>query len=305
MFRLIIVAFAMGLVSCSVPKVMNQSGRVTPKGNITGGISYMGNVSQEPVKRVSGLVGNFINDFQPTDSVNFNQVMEDANAALVAYTLDPIIAGPQFYVKIGVYDRLEVGYLRTEVTNAFSFQFQFLGFEKEYQEQSKKRWFGSVGMQYSQSKFSLPDRFGELQRTFGYRFGRNDFLFPLNFSYSLGPNEQYGAIGFGAVLGLHRLNYSFIPDKVFDENGVQLQPLQYKNRYHSLGFFLNAKLGFKYVYVIPSLAVYYQNYGEYPMLNRNMVNFQGFSFVPAITLQLNTAHAFGWNLKALFESMGE
>jgi hypothetical protein len=282
------------LVSCSVPKVMNQSGRVTPVGNISGGVTYAANVSQVATVHLDGALRKYITEYPTADTVDFNKMLLDANKALVAYSLDPIAAGPQFYFNIGIFDRLEIGYLRTEASNALSSRLQFLGYENKRIPESKVRWFGSVGVQYSWNKYSLPDYFGQLQETFGYRYGRRDFLIPLNFSYSFGPNEKYGALGIGAVLGMHHVYYSFIPENVINDQGELLKPVDYKENYQSLGFFLNLKLGYKYAYIIPSLAVYHQNYGAYPMLDRSMVGYKGFTFVPAITLQLNTIHDFSW-----------
>lgn len=284
-----IIVLAMLLcASCSVPKVMNQSGRVTPKGNVTGGLTYMANVSQETSTELTDGIKTFIQEYQTQDSTNYDQLLLDANAALVAYSIDPVAFGPQFYLKVGVYDRLELGYTRTKGTNMFSLQGQFLGYEKERDEESKKRWFGSIGMQYSWNKYNLPKFFGKVQSVLGYKYGRRDLLIPLNFSYSFGPNEKYGALGFGAVLGIHHIYYSFLPEKVFDKNGIPLQAVNYKNNFNSIGFFVNVKAGYKYAYIIPSLAVYYQRYGTYPLANQSTVVLDGFTFVPAISIQFNS-----------------
>lgn len=276
------------LASCSTPKVMNQSGRVTPKGTVTGGLTYMANVSQESSVLMSDVLKNQIENFTSGDTVKYNQFLLDANAALVAYALDPIAFGPQFYVRVGVWDRLELGYTRAKGANMFSMQGQFLGFEKEVSEDSKKRWFGSAGLQYSWNSYNLPKFFGKVQDRFGFEYKRRDFLLPLTFSYSLGPNETYGAIGFGAVLGFHRIDYSFLPDRIINDKGDVLQATHHTNKFSSIGFFVNVKAGYKYVYIISSIAVYYQQYGTYPLLNRSSVFLEGFTFVPGISLQLNT-----------------
>jgi hypothetical protein len=287
--RICFLALVFGtLASCSVPKVMNQSGRVTPKGTVVGGVTYMANVSQESTTLMGDALKGYIKDYSAGDSADYDQILKDANAAIVAYTLDPVTFGPQFYLRVGVWDRLEVGYTRAKKTNMFSVQGQFLGFEKERLEDSKQRWFGSAGMQFSWNKYNLPSFFGKVQDRFGFEYKRRDFLIPVTFSYSLGPNEDYGALGFGAVIGFHRVEYSFLPKKIFNDNGMPLQPVNYINKFSSIGFFANLKLGYKNIYIIPSIAVYYQHYGSYPLLDRSTVFLEGFTFVPGISLQLNT-----------------
>jgi len=267
---------------------MNQSGRVTPKGQVTGGLTYMGNVSQQTTVFVTDAIKNYSEAFSPGDTANYSPNLENANAAIMAYTLDPIAFGPQFYLRVGVWDRMELGYTRGKKANMISLHGQFLGFEKDPNEDSKKRWFGSAGLQYSWNKFALPSYFGRVQSRLGYSFARNDFLIPVTFSYSFGPNEKHGALGFGTVIGFHSIDYSFKPEKVFTGNGVELKPVAYQNRFGSIGFFMNMKLGYKFIYLIPSISVYYQNYGSYPLANGNSVELKGFTFVPGISLQLTS-----------------
>ena len=50
------------------------------------------------------------------------------------------------------------------------------------------------------------------------------------------------------------------------------------------GFFLNMKLGYKYVYILPALAVYYQNYGTFTLLGGGSESFSGYTFAPSIGL---------------------
>lgn len=284
---------ALALTNCSVPKVMNQSGRVTQKGQITVGGSYMANVSQESAVYMTDAIKRFSEGYNGGDTAVFSESLADANAALVAFTIDPLAFGPQFYLRVGVWDRLELGYTRSRSTNMFSLHGQFLGYEKERQENSDIRWSGSAGLQYSWRSFSLPDYFGNIQSRLGYGFSRRDFLIPATFSYSFGPNEEFGALGFGAVLGIHAIDYDFKPEKVFNGNGVELRPISHQNRFNSIGFFVNMKLGYKFIYLIPSMSVYYQNYGTYPLANGNNVTLKGYTFVPGISLQLSS---FGdWN----------
>lgn len=275
--------------ACSVPKVINESGRVTPKGHATGGVTYMSQISTITVTQLGQVARQALDTYQAEDTSYFDNFLKETNEAMVSYALDPISFGPQFYLRVGVADRFEVGYLRAKKANMFQAQYQFMGFRKDNPEAQKEvRWFGSVGLRYSWNKYSLPDYFSNVQQVLKYSYGRRDFFIPIIFSRSFGPNEKLGSVSFGMTYGHHSLNYSFIPSQIFSSNGVKLQGVDYKNRFSSLGLFANVKLGYKFIYLIPSISMYYQKYGTYPLLDKSTITLEGWTFVPGISLQLNT-----------------
>jgi len=290
-----LIALVLALSACSVPKVMNQSGRVTERGNATVGVSYMGNISQQTSTFLTDAIKGYAEGVSQGDTAVVNALLLGANAGLIAYSLDPIAFGPQIYLRFGIYDRLELGYTRSKGANMFSLHGQFLGFEKERNEKSTKRLFGSAGLQYSWNKFNLPSYFGNLQDKLGYGYSRKDLLVPITFSYSLGPNEAYGALGAGVVFGFHSIDYSFAPEKIVTKDGASLKAINHHKAFSSIGFFFNAKLGYKCIYLVPSIAIYYQDYGSYPLVNGSSVPMDGFTFVPALSLQINTLSAWWKN----------
>lgn len=275
-------------LSCSVPRVMNQSGKVAQKGTVNAGVSYMGNVSQTSAIHLTDAVYQFAKDVKDEDSLKWNTGLENTNKAVMAYSLDPLAHGFQFYLKAGIVNRLELGFQKAGKANMFETQFQFLGPVKQQEPKKAKLWYGSIGAKYAWSSFSLPKAFGKVQSRLGYDMKRKDLMVPVTFSYSFGPEETYGSVSAGAVLGWHYLSYGFFPDKVYDGNGIPLQAESHKNTYRSVGFFFNLKAGYKYVYIIPSLSIYYQDFGTYPMLNNAQVSLRGWSFVPAISFQIQT-----------------
>ncbi|MDX5321963.1 MAG: hypothetical protein LPK45_12535, partial [Bacteroidota bacterium] len=275
--------------SCSVPKVINESGRVTPRGQVTGGASYMMNISTASSLQIGETLWNGIENYQAADTIQYDALLKDINSSLIAYALDPAFAqGAQFYFRVGVVNRLELGYLRASKTNMFHANYQFLGFDKDPEVLAKKRWFGAVGLRYSSQSFNLPKKFAQVQAIFDYRYSRKDWIMPVVFSYSFGPEEQYGSVSFGAIFGRHYMNYSVLPENIFNDQGFQLRGVEKKNAYNSVGLFVNVKAGYRFIYIIPSLSVYYQNYGEYPMLDKSTVTYKGLTLVPGISLQLNT-----------------
>ena len=56
--------------------------------------------------------------------------------------------------------------------------------------------------------------------------------------------------------------------------------------FSSFGGFVNLKLGYRYLYVIPAVSVFYQNYGDYALLNGASTSLSGVTFVRSIGLQL-------------------
>ena len=58
-----------------------------------------------------------------------------------------------------------------------------------------------------------------------------------------------------------------------------------RNSFGALGAFVNMKLGYRYAYVLPALAIYYQNFGTYKLLNNKETKLKGLTVLPTIGLQ--------------------
>ena len=59
-----------------------------------------------------------------------------------------------------------------------------------------------------------------------------------------------------------------------------------KRDFSSFGGFVNLKLGYRYFYVIPAVSLFYQNYGDYALLNGQSTSLSGFTVVPSLGFQL-------------------
>ncbi len=271
---------------------MNQSARVTPKGGFSVGATYMVSIPQQTLTTLTDQVEYWSDNYSSSDSITMNDAFNQVNRALLSYSIDPVANGPQFYLRYGLLPRTEISYLRSGKSNQIQVQYQFIGPEAG-KDAPEERWYASAGLQYSSTGFRLPKFFGFVQSHLNYSFKRRDLLLPLTASYSFGPDERYGSVSFGLVYGHHFVRYSMIPNQVFDENGLPAEAVSYRTDYNSWAFFTNVKFGYKYLYIIPSLSVYSQDYGSYRLLTGS-AEFRGVTVVPAVSVELNL---YGWKKK--------
>lgn len=272
--------------SCAAPKVINQSGKVAAKGNVIAGASYTANVPTKTIALMGNIVKQNITDLANRDSITLNGNLENVNKAAIAQAIDPLASGYDFYLRVGVAKRVELGYKLAGKTNTFNVQYQFLGPLGNVGAKEKQRLYGSVGLQYSWQSYRLPSFFGEIQNRLGYKFGRNDILLPIIFSYSFGNEEEYGALAFGLAASYSNISYTTQPERIFDTNGKSVFAENHKESFTSFGGFINVKAGYRYVYLVPALSFFYQNYGSYKLLNGSEFVFKGFTFVPSVSLQI-------------------
>ncbi|RZL07017.1 MAG: hypothetical protein EOO62_17795 [Hymenobacter sp.] len=115
----------------------------------------------------------------------------------------------------------------------------------------------------------------------------SDFLIPLTVSHSFGPEETVGAFSYGAVYAHSWVSYGFTPSSLYNRAGTAVLPtLPRQNRnFSSYGLFANLKLGYKYVYVVPALSFYYQNYGDYTLVDGSTTSLSGLTVIPSLGLQ--------------------
>ena len=80
----------------------------------------------------------------------------------------------------------------------------------------------------------------------------------------------------------------FLLEQVIDNAEAELMlPVSHKSGFDAFGTFANFKIGRKYVFFNFSLAMYYQNYGRYPMIGGSEVVLRGISIVPSYGIQFN------------------
>jgi hypothetical protein len=118
-------------------------------------------------------------------------------------------------------------------------------------------------------------------------------LVPLIFSYGLGNEESIGAISFGLSYNFTRMHYSTTPftyARIQDTNGVitalNTAAITESKSISSFGAFANMKIGFRYFYFVPAVAVYYQNYGTLQNFIGESFQMKGVTVVPSLGLRL-------------------
>jgi hypothetical protein len=150
--------------------------------------------------------------------------------------------------------------------------------------------YASVGLQYAIQRTGLPNIsfLSDLNNLLGVSATRHDLLIPLTVSQSFGPEESAGAISYGAVYAHSWVSYGFTPSNLYNRAGTSvLPPLERQSRnFSSYGLFLNLKLGYKYVYVVPAVSVYYQNYGNYTLVDGSTTSLSGVTFIPSLGFQV-------------------
>lgn len=282
----LLFALAAGLSSCMAPRVISNSGKVTPKGNFVGGYHTSFNTSTQSVVLLKGLLTDNITALAKSDSIKFDDNFNTINKAAVAYQLDPIASGNELYLRYGLIKRLDIGAKIAGNAKGLETQFQFLGPTGNIKDQTDKRIYGSIGLQFTTQSQSLPSVLSQIQDRLGYTFNRKDFLIPLLFSFSLGNEEKYGSLSCGLAANYSIINYASTPVDIYNLNKTVLTPQQYTQKYMSYGLFINAKIGYQYVFLVPSFSIFYQNYGQYLLLNGSYTTLKGFTMIPGIGIKV-------------------
>ena len=290
--------------SCVAPRAITNSGKVTPKGNwiVAGNQTY--NIATAPALKVASAVDinidNLLNASNETSTgVDSSAVTADwqkIGEALIANNFDPIGGGVDFGVRYGIANRFDVGFKIAGRAKAIDVQYQFLGSlgnVDDFSESATNKWYGSIGLQYSSQDLSLPFWAKPLTTKLEYDFSRRDILVPLIFSYGLGNEESIGAISFGLAYNFTRMNYSTTPftyARIQDVNGVvtalNTAAITETKNISSFGAFANMKIGFRYFYFVPAVAVYYQNYGTLQNFIGESFQMKGLTVVPSLGLRL-------------------
>ena len=290
--------------SCVAPRAITNSGKVTPKGNwiVAGNQTY--NIATAPALKVASAVDinidNLLNASNETSTgVDSSAVTADwqkIGEALIANNFDPIGGGVDFGVRYGIANRFDVGFKIAGRAKAIDVQYQFLGSlgnVDDFSESATDKWYGSIGLQYSSQDLSLPFWAKPLTTKLEYDFSRRDILVPLIFSYGLGNEESIGAISFGLAYNFTRMNYSTTPftyARIQDVNGVvtalNTAAITETKNISSFGAFANMKIGFRYFYFVPAVAVYYQNYGTLQNFIGESFQMKGLTVVPSLGLRL-------------------
>ncbi|HRG58498.1 MAG TPA: hypothetical protein PK323_06030 [Bacteroidia bacterium] len=279
------VLYAIFVSSCVAPRVISNSGKVTPKGNFSAGYHTSYNISTQSGVYLKDIIVDNVSDLAKKDSITIDENFIKINKAAVAYQLDPVSAGNEFYLKYGIYKRWDIGAKLAGNAKVLETQFQFMGPTGNIEDKTTQKTYGSIGLQFSTQSQSLPSVLSYVQDRMGYSFKRKDFLIPVLFSYSIGNEEEFGALSGGLAICYSIVNYSATPVDIYNLKKTELEPQNYQQKYFSYGFFMNAKLGYKNVYLIPSLSMFYQNYGTYQLLDGSSANFKGLTIIPGLGIK--------------------
>ncbi len=290
--------------SCVAPRAITNSGKVTPKGNWVVATNQTYNIATAPAEKVASaldvnldnLLTGAIDTFSIAESNVVSTDWQKVGEALMANNFDPIGGGFEFGVRYGIAERFDVGFKKTGRAKAIDVQYQFLGSlgnVDDFSESATDKWYGSIGLQYSSQDVSLPFWARPINSRLQYDFSRKDILVPLIFSYGLGNEESIGAISFGLAYNFTRMHYSTTPFTyayIQDANGVvtalNSKAITETKNINSFGAFANVKIGFRYFYFVPALAVYYQNYGTLQNFIGESFQMKGLTVVPSLGLRL-------------------
>jgi len=288
---------ALAATACTAPRTIVSSGKVTPRGEFKIGGNASFNVASSSLNQVGSAVKNAAQAAATKDTLHYNASLDKLQAAAIAYLLDPVQPTADLYVRYGVVDRLDVGYKYAFGSHVFDAMYQFMGpvGTPEHPGGQAGATYGSIGLQYATQRAKLPSiaYLNNISDLLNINANRHDLIVPLVFSKSFGPEEQSGALSYGLVYSHTFLRYGFNPRNVYNSTGNSLLaalPTQ-RQGFSAYGGFLSVKLGYRYAYVVPALAIYYQNYGTYQLLNNRSTQLSGVTIIPSIGLQFRVPSA--------------
>jgi hypothetical protein len=275
--------------ACTAPRTIVSTGKVTPKGEFRVGGNLTFNVATETLSKTGSALKSAAQATVNKDTIGYSGTIDNLQIAALAYVLDPVRPSSDLYVRYGALDRLDVGYKYAFGSHVFDAAYQFLGPTGTVERPGGPAGatYASIGLQFATQRANLPSLpfLDNIDDILGFRASRRDIIIPLVFSHSLGAEEEIGAISYGAVYSHTFMRYGFEPGKIFNGNVKVPVLLEQKVNFPSFGAFVNAKLGYRYVYFIPSLGVYYQKYGTYQLLNNKTASLSGLTVVPSIGVQ--------------------
>lgn len=289
-------ALLLAAASCTAPRAIVATGKVTPQGEFRAAYNQGFNIASAPLSKVGTAVKDAASQAASQAStqgkVDYTDATTQLQAAALAYVLDPVQPTADLSIRYGIVPHLDAGYKYAFGSHVFDVQYQLLGPtgspENPGRGAATGTTYASIGLQFATQRAKLPSLpfLSDINSVLNFRATRNDLLIPLIFSQSFGPEEEIGAISYGLVYAHSWVSYGFAPDKIYN-NSVKVPelPLQSRN-FSSFGGFVNLKLGYRYFYVIPAVSVFYQNYGSYALLNNQSTSLSGVTVVPSIGFQL-------------------
>ena len=277
--------------ACTAPRAIVATGKVTPQGEFRVGYNQGYNIATAPIAKAGTAIIDAANTAAKKDTLGYGGSIKNLQAAALAYLLDPVQSTADLNVRYGIMPGLDAGFKYAFGSYVFDAQYQFMGPTGTPENPGRAvggTTYASVGLQFATQRAKVPSIpfLSDINSFLNLKATRHDLIVPLIFSQSIGPEEEIGALSYGVAYAHSWVNYSFAPTNVY-LNNVKVPELPNQSRnFSSFGAFVNLKLGYRYFYVVPAVSVFYQNYGNYALLNNQSTSLNGVTFVPSIGFQL-------------------
>ncbi len=290
--------------ACTAPRAILTSGKTTPVGEFRGGTNTVFNIPTNTTGRVGDILADGVRKLADGGRINLDSsetrsVLQNLQKAAISYALDPLGTTQDVYLRYGVARRVDVGARLAAGAFVADAQYQLWGSAGAWHAPDQATTsHGSIGLMFATQSADLPGRkaldLGAKLLDFSAR--RTDILVPFTLSVPLGAEEEFGHLAAGVVVGRSFLRYKFKPtDRFVDAAGarISIPEIDERKSFTTYGFFLSGKFGYRYVFVQPALAVYYQNYGTYDLLQFDKsrpaptAELKGATFVPSLGVQIS------------------
>jgi hypothetical protein len=295
--RLAAFALLAASAACTAPRNITTSGKVTPQGEFRVAYNQSFNVATAPLAKAGSAVKSAASQLGTQaaegQKVNYSDAVSQVQTAALAYLVDPVQPASDLSIRYGIVPRLDAGYKYAFGSHVFDAAYQLVGptgsVENPERGAAGGTTYASIGLQYAIQRSGLPKIafLSDLNNLLGLSATRQDLIIPLTVSQSLGPEESIGAISYGVVYAHSWVSYGFTPSNLYNRAGTAVLPAlpSQSSNFSSYGLFFNAKLGYKYVYIVPALSFYYQNYGTYTLVDGSTASFSGATFIPSLGVQ--------------------
>jgi hypothetical protein len=286
--------------ACTAPRSVLLSPEALPKGGLEAGVQVDGNVPTQTVSALNdGISDGILNLYDRASDNGTAAITADSLngmlKALIAYSLDPLGSQPGVFVRYGFFPRFDGGYHRNGSANAFEVRWQFLGPVARGPAAEAKdtmAWRGSIGLQFSSQSFDLPSILGldKLQNLVFFEFKRKDILVPLMIGKPWDAHGRYGGFTLGAAYNLTFLEYDSdlrkLVEELDDGSTRPFPSLHAEQTISAYGGFVNARLGYRWIFLVGSMACYWQDYGTYTLAGGKRENLSGLTYLPTLGLEL-------------------
>jgi len=295
--RLAALSLLAASAACTAPRNITTSGKVTPQGEFRVAYNQSFNVATAPLAKAGSAVKSAASQLGTQaaegQKVNYSDAVSQVQTAALAYLVDPVQPASDLSIRYGIVPRLDAGYKYAFGSHVFDAAYQLVGptgsVENPERGATGGTTYASIGLQYAIQRSGLPKIafLNDLNNLLGLSATRQDLIIPLTVSQSLGAEESIGAISYGVVYAHSWVSYGFTPSNLYNRAGTAVLPAlpSQSSNFSSYGLFLNAKIGYKYVYIVPAFSFYYQNYGTYTLVDGSTTSFSGATFIPSLGVQ--------------------